>query len=799
MFAVAGIALASSGTAPVTVDFRKLIGRADIEYSEPASRSEEGLPVGNGRTGTLVWTTPSALKMQINRVDVFACDASSVSFPGPDTDYGSGCGFVDINVVDAGDDVFVGKPFRQHLSMYDGMMTVAGQGFSARILAWHRHDVIAVELNDQRTEPATVNVDLRMLRFATECIYGESYNLAQQHKVRIRTAEHSATSQLLIDDGTVVLTQEFREHQFFNSSAVAVRIVGRPSKARFLNESTLQLSALPGNGRFKVLIASACTQDSAQSVAALALRELAAATGETFDAIAQDNATWWEAFWSKGFVHLHSASGQADFVEQNYTYFLYLMASSSLGKYPPRFGGLVWNTNGDMRRWGSQYWWANTSAYYSNLMPCNRMQLMDPMFSMYSNMLPSCAVAARQQWGSRGIWIPEIVAFDGMETLPEDIASELQDLVLVRKPYEKRSARFQWYVETKTRHHARWNFQDDGSWVHGHFVVPTKGDGIFGHCTHILGAGARIARLYWERYLFTNDTSWLRDRAYPLIRGSVEFYRNFPNLNKEADGRYHIHHVNNGESDWNSSDTPYEVSAMRMIFPIAIAASVILNTDDSLRTRWQEIADNLVQLPERPSRSRSSRGGYGAFVYGGPGAIEPVGPEPDLKRMFLNFNRTGGFVDATGIGGAKIFRNRLRLREGPGAIDAEHIGGLASGIHSSLLADTSRLPEATPVIQVFPSWPRDWDADFTLLAHGGFIVTASQRGGKIRFVSVMATGKRVCRLKNPWGESGVTLHRGTMREKTFSGSVLEFAMHRDDHVLIVLEGIDPSSIQENIP
>jgi len=34
-------------------------------------------------------------------------------------------------------------------------------------------------------------------------------------------------------------------------------------------------------------------------------------------------------------------SGQADFVEANYTYCLYLMGSSSRGGYPPRFGGLL--------------------------------------------------------------------------------------------------------------------------------------------------------------------------------------------------------------------------------------------------------------------------------------------------------------------------------------------------------------------------------------------------------------------------------------------------------------------------
>ena len=47
---------------------------------------------------------------------------------------------------------------------------------------------------------------------------------------------------------------------------------------------------------------------------------------------------------------MHSADGQADFVEQNYTYFLYLMGSTSRGSFMPRFGGMLFYTNGDMRR-----------------------------------------------------------------------------------------------------------------------------------------------------------------------------------------------------------------------------------------------------------------------------------------------------------------------------------------------------------------------------------------------------------------------------------------------------------------
>ncbi|HZM02963.1 MAG TPA: DUF5703 domain-containing protein, partial [Candidatus Saccharimonadales bacterium] len=627
-------ALPHARAALVEVNYPALISRADLDYAEPASRSEEGMPVGNGRMGSLVWTTPSALKFQINRVDVFAEDSTTASFPQADSDYASGCGYVDINLVDAGEDVFSGKDFHQHLSLYDAMMTAQGKGVTARALAWPQRDVMAVEIDDQRTQPAAINIDLRMLRFALQRFKGKNYSLATNHTVKIQTAEQTAASKLDIREGRILLMQDFRENQFHDSSAVAISVAGRKSKARYLNETTVQLSVEPGKGLFTILMASAATFDAAQDAGALATTELLAAEAKGFKNLQTETAQWWANFWSKGFVHLHSAGGQADFVEQNYTYFLYLMGASSRGAYPPRFGGMLWRTTGDLSRWGSQYWWANTRAYYDNLMPANRLELLSPLFSLYSGMFDACALAAEQQWGSKGIWIPETTFFNGPEKLPGDIASELRDLMLVRKPFEQRSPKFQWFAETKNRHNSRWNFLADGQWDHGHYIVGHKELGIFGHTTHILGPGAAIANLYWQRYQFTMDTHWLRDRAYPMIKGSAEFYRNFPNFTKEAGGKYHIHHVNNGESQWGSSDSRYEVAAMRLIFPLAIRASEILGVDEDLRARWREINENLVPLPEAGNRVRNG-GAYGGFVYGGPGEIEPLGPEPELKRRFL--------------------------------------------------------------------------------------------------------------------------------------------------------------------
>jgi hypothetical protein len=379
------------------------------------------------------------------------------------------------------------------------------------------------------------------------------------------------------------------------------------------------------------------------------------------------------------------------------------------------------------------------------------------------------------------------------------------------------------------------DFLGDGHFEHGHYVVPTKGAGIFGHCTHILCDAARIGSLFFQRYQFTRDETWLRDRAYPVVRGAAEFYRNFPNVRKEDDGRYHIHHVNNNESGWDTSDTPMEITGMRTAFTNAIAASKILKVEDDLRPKWQEMLDHLAE-PNDPGRGRrparptggdagapggaatapvlaptsreaasgvgAGRGGnrpFGAFVYGGPGVIPANEPEAELKSRFLGFNATGSFIDVPGIGGAQIFRNRMRLREGPGATDAEHIGGLAAGIHSTLLNSTTD-EQGHELIEVFGSaWPRSWECAFQLLAHGGFIVSSSVRNHEVEFVEIRSQLGGPCRLKNPWPSGEVTTVRGGSKGQPMSGDVLSLETSKGETVRLLRPGATPEQVRHTIP
>ncbi len=797
---------AGAGPSPrFDVDYPRLVARADLSYVTPVAASEEGMPIGNGRTGSLVWTTPAALHFQVNRVDLFCMGNNSRSFPFGHTSYSSGCGYVDLNVEGYGEEIFSGSDFRQHLSVYEGLSTVAGRGLSARTLAWNQGDVLAVELDDRRERPTAVDVDLRMLRSGLQYVDQANYALLSRHATVVQTGAHTALSRLDIRDGRIVLVQEFREGTFYSSSAVAISVVGRKTHATYGNEATVRLAVEPRRGRFTVLIASAVSYDPKADVEELALRQLESASSRSFDQLLADNRRWWGDYWPKAFVHLHSADGAADDVEAGYTYFLYLMASCSRGTYMPRYCGMLWGTKGDLRMWGSEYWWHNQETYYRGLEPANRPELLEPMFLTYNRNLDSYARAARQQWGSRGLWIPETTWFDGLEDLPERVAAEMQALYLGRKPWSSRSAEFMQFAEGKSGMDSRWNWR----LLPAAHAVQTDGKlGPLAWTSHILSSTAKIAYVYWLRYAYSLDETWLRTQGYPVIRGAAELYRNYPNVYRAADGKYHIRHVNNHETDWGGTDTPEELAAMHEIFPLALRAAEILGVDADLRPRWRELLANLAPIPAAPEpaeyydlctvgsadaagRDRVLSWYHQRYPQGLEAAHEmtegstlsrlPVAAahlgRADLMLHLLpalvrsprveRFEYAGrGDIDAG------ILRNGLGLDEGPGAIEAERLGMLAQSLHPALLQSVPPTPGGEAVNFLFPAWPRSWDAQFTLAARDAFLLSASLRGGRIEFVEIHSGRGGPCRLQNPWEGAELDLYRNGRPAEAIAGRLL---------------------------
>jgi hypothetical protein len=478
---------------------------------------------------------------------------------------------------------------------------------------------------------------------------------------------------------------------------------------------------------------------------------------------------------------------------------------------------MLWSTGGDTRTWGAPYWWANQSYLYNALLAANKIELMNPLFNMYSRMYETCETAAIQQWGSKGIFIPETVGFDGFPELPDSIAQEMSELYLFNKPWEQRSQAFIDYGARKNRFLSRWNC--------------LIGEGPRGFVTHIFSSGAKIAWLCWMNYEFTQDKNWLAEFAYPMVKGIAEFYRNFPNLKKAEDGKYHIYHVNDHEPVWDGHNTAEEISAMMGILPVAIKASEILNTDSELRSFWKELLQNLSPLPVSSDYAELA-GKPVTFVrslppvWGGPASSNtlPFGSydlctleskDAEMKKIANNTfdafypdgisngtSRGGSFANIGVLLGRKeaakylipaqiringdiLLENRMDLSEGVQATTAERLGKASEALQNALCQSIPSKPGEAVVIRVFAAWPDDWDARFKLLARGNFLVTSSFQKGQVEYVEIVSRAGQDCLIRNPWGDSTVDISEGNRKIKTLKGNLLSFQTKANMRYLLV--------------
>ena len=123
---------------------------------------------------------------------------------------------------------------------------------------------------------------------------------------------------------------------------------------------------------------------------------------------------------------------------------------------------------------------------------------------------------------------------------------------------------------------------------------------------------------------------------------------------------------------------------------------------------------------------------------------------------------------------------------------AQRIGNAIEGLVLALCRATPAGPAGKTYLHVFPAWPKEWDAEYRLLARGNFLVTSSTQKGAVEFVEIQSQSGGECRLRNPWGDqTSVTVYRGGRKWKDMDGSLLTFETRTGDDFVIVQQGSSP--------
>ena len=817
----------------ITMNYRSFVSSGDVYHTGIITTSREGMPIGTGRMGSLVWSNNDhSLNFQINRVDVFGWNSAATGHLNGHNDNGYGCGFVN---VDLGGNPLTSST-SQHLSLYNGQLAIQGDGVIVDIIGDTNSDVFALKIDDARPSPAPIAIDLVMLQDTNVVVMGT----------------HTATTRTGNTGGQISLKQTFEQPaatgytQFdhYCSSAVVADVAGRTGTVSYPDSKTVRITLPLQKGTAYVYIGSHSSLNRSDDVVKLAANTVNSAKTKGFDGIYSNNQSWWQGFWSKSYIHLPADSTTID-IQKKWLYFLYVSAISQRGDYPAKFAGNLFHTGGQFKMWGgTQYWGYNQEPLHYSFDAANHGELQEPVFKMYTNNYDNYATAARQQWGSKGIFINETDFWNGPELLPPSIADDLRDFMLNGNgPSDTLSD----FAKARNRMHSRWE------------LWPT-----YWTTFTTINASER-AEHFWNHYLYSLDTNFLSKEAYPMLKGASEFYRNFPNLKLE-DGKYHIYRTNLHEHIMGGKDIIDDLVFLKGVMQATIKASEILGVDSDLRPLWQDIVDSLATYPVsgQPNTIGSITHPRGYKTWGQartPAAqvrYDAIQKEPQSPRlrMLENYdvltletkdqgldggdwavannsfeanvaynmcmssgdygsNLSRYLLDAATLGRSEYdtvlrdFNSEINSkvessanRLGFVSTDWAEFGGygiLSAGLQDGLMQSISATPGGDPVIRVFPVWDKNKPAYFKLLAKDGFLVSSAVKNGKVRFVEINSQLGGTCRIRNPWPGSTISLYRNGVKAEDLTGSLISFSTSIGEDIKMVKQGLNPDSFKESIP
>ncbi len=811
-----------AGSKLFTVDYPALLARAEINYAKATTSEEEGLPIGNGNMGTLVWTDPTdkaKILFQINRNDTFGQDRTHVHYDdtitsGPKVETTDNV----LSLCRLG--IHIGSAIFQSQTQKtaDGTVSinyVAGSG-SVEVMSFvsANDDVLIAKIDDRRATAEEINFEVSMVR--------------RPHEVNGQNVRDYSITET---NGRILVVQTVREGDFYMQYAVAISIRGNKIQIVEKNADQIKFKTEPLGGAISFFLSTAATMYEPVEVTKKALALLYRIERQGAVSVLNEHRAWWQNFWEKGrtFVQLSSDDGVADYLEARYYLNLYQTASAARGNLPQLFNHGLWfsKPSGD-RTWGGQYKFMNDLMIYMPLYAANYIELTDAYLGMYRRMLPDCEIAAKQRWGvKKGAYFPESLGPSGPVILSPRAAPMIHDVLMGKR--SRASLPPEVIKECLS--------EATLDWINPRFKAVR--DDQFSWLSHLLSSGGQLAMQYYWRYKYTGDVNWLHNSAYPMMKSIVDFYHSF--ATKGADGKYHIMRTNVHESYWGVRDGIVDLAAIRTLTPKVIACSKILGVDSDKRAAWAEFVQNLnpyppgndpdvvrLQSPGPTGRGKSiplfPPGTFGAgYLISSEGRqnfdpvwVWPVHPFEDIslvkgrysgtsedkdnfEKMLLTYKNVPptywGFMwpqYAARLGLTDEVRKLFPLYAVTVQKRPNGMAGSWGSAESGLLAEaiqSALMQSVEDIIVVAPAWPAEWRASFTLLASGGFLVSATLENGAPSVIQIESTFGKTCRIVNPWFPAPAFLRGTTTAQKTLTGQILTIALTPGESVIMVGESV----------
>jgi len=382
------------------VSWPQRISQHDVVYLSPPDDPMQGLPVGNGDFGALVWTQDRFVHIAVNKVDTWDDGpAGSIESWDPAREETNtalrGCGKI---VLDFGlplwDPLYL-SDFQGRVGLADAVAGLRAQSpfgrASLRAFVSAAHKVLVIEIETETTEPVAHQVLLE--RFGSR-VFAHWYS--QVNRDPALGLDGTATE---IQNDRIIIRQQLRTIHFVVGLALMAQTPILPQRN---HNRAGQFSVPAGNKHRYTLFLSVVTSENAADPAGEVHARLDAAIHAGNAAMYARHADDWKQFWRRAFVHLPDP-----YIAAAWHNTLYLAASSARGSSPPHFCNALWNPQRDFVPWAFFLEW---NMHWLGWMahPAGSGELIEPYLNYRFQQLPIAVRDAKSEFGADGAFYSDI-------------------------------------------------------------------------------------------------------------------------------------------------------------------------------------------------------------------------------------------------------------------------------------------------------------------------------------------------------------------------------------------------------
>lgn len=293
--------------------------------------------------------------------------------------------------------------------------------------------------------------------------------------------------------------------------------------------------------RLTVFVTLVSGEDGSETTAQ-ACQRLAAMRQAGVATLRREHEADWERFWDRSAIRLPDRRMEQLFYAEMYKH--YCSSRPGPDHLPITLQGL-WTTDGAMPPWRGSYTTdMNVQESYWPIYASNHLESGSPLYGMYFRNLPSFRKLGKYFYG--------------------------KEIAIVPSEHGPGGEPFPGY------------FTDE----------------------HSPGNGAWIAHSFWQHWLYSRDTVFLRQRAYPFLKEMAQAYLHI--AERRADGKTHIPFTDSpefycGRPESLGDDSNYDLALLRFLLEALLEAQPHLEQPDPEWDRWRELLNHLVDYPTCPT------------------------------------------------------------------------------------------------------------------------------------------------------------------------------------------------------